>query len=106
MGVDDAPERRIGLAEELASLSVGERSALPRTGKRAHALSERSVSTISMIAVAAGCTCTKGTRARGWEATDSSQNRLPWLSRENIAASAGAKVIVAESELTDRRVEE
>jgi hypothetical protein len=58
MGVDDAREHRIGLAQEVASLSVGERSGLPRTGKRAHALSRRSGSTISMIALAGGSTWT------------------------------------------------
>lgn len=48
MGVDDGREHRIGLAKELTSLSVGEGGALPRTSTHAHALSRRSVSTISM----------------------------------------------------------
>src|ERR1700681_4381456 len=48
MRVDDAREHRIGLAKELASLSVGERGALLRTSTHAHPLSRCSVSTISM----------------------------------------------------------
>jgi len=42
MRVDDAREHRIGLAKERASLSVGERSGLPRTSTHAQALSRRS----------------------------------------------------------------
>jgi hypothetical protein len=38
MRVDDPREYRIGLAKEIASLSVGERSGLPRTSTYAHAL--------------------------------------------------------------------
>jgi hypothetical protein len=38
MRVDDPREYRIGLAKEIASLSVGERSGLPWTSTYAHAL--------------------------------------------------------------------
>jgi hypothetical protein len=48
MRLNDAREHRIGLAKELASFSVGERSGLPRTRTRAHALSVRCVNTISI----------------------------------------------------------
>src|SRR4029077_1670293 len=89
--IDDAREHRIGFAKELASLSVGERGALLRTSTHAHALSRRSVSTISMTSA------TVSSRAQSrWSSTASATQVTgcapAWTTPSRPARSASSLV--------------